>query len=119
MQPGLPDPGVPLPSHHRAQASPWRAASDLTKLVASHYNFTMPIFEYRCNSCGTVSEFLTGVTQDQPEIACDNCGGTKLERLMSAANFTIKGGSRSRAMESVPPCGAGPNETCDHCRHAQ
>lgn len=34
----------------------------------------MPIFEYRCKSCGKVSEFLEGVGQGKVEKVCKHCG---------------------------------------------
>lgn len=63
----------------------------------------MPMFEYRCSACGTVSEFLVGVTADEPDIVCDSCGSTKLEKKISAMSFTIKGGSS--APERFPIAG--------------
>jgi putative FmdB family regulatory protein len=50
----------------------------------------MPIFEYRCNDCGTVSEFLVGVSQETPAIQCSSCGSSKLEKMLSASNFVSK-----------------------------
>lgn len=41
----------------------------------------MPIFEYRCERCGTVFDAL--VRRDDEEIECPACGGTKLEKLIS------------------------------------
>lgn len=52
----------------------------------------MPMFEYQCSSCGSVSEFLVGVTADEPDILCQSCGSTKLKKKMSVMSFTVKGG---------------------------
>ena len=43
----------------------------------------MPIYEYKCKSCGTVSEHLVGVSSEQPELACTDCGSQKLNRMIS------------------------------------
>ena len=74
----------------------------------------MPMYEYRCADCGTVSEILTGVAREDPEVVCDECGGTNLKKLISVSNFTMA----SAAKPQYAPCGAGPGETCAHCQHA-
>ena len=62
----------------------------------------MPIFEYKCSSCGTVSEFLVGVAQDKESIRCGSCGGSKLKKVFSAVSFTVK----SSAQAGCACCGA-------------
>jgi putative FmdB family regulatory protein len=42
----------------------------------------MPIFEYQCKECMTVSEFLMGVRNEE-SIACKNCGSLVMERILS------------------------------------
>ncbi|MGD0235052.1 MAG: FmdB family zinc ribbon protein [Syntrophorhabdales bacterium] len=44
----------------------------------------MPIFEYRCNACNEVSEFL--VLGKEEVLSCRKCGSQDLVRLMSAHN---------------------------------
>lgn len=44
----------------------------------------MPIFEYRCNACNEVSEFL--VLGKDEVISCSKCGSRDLLKLMSAHN---------------------------------
>ena len=73
----------------------------------------MPIFEYKCSDCGAVSEFLTGVAQDETDPACSSCGGTKLSKLFSVMSFSVKGDSAAE----LKPCGAGPGETCENCHY--
>ncbi len=53
----------------------------------------MPIFEYKCKNCGSVSDILVGVTAEQPEVACVDCGATDVVRMIS--HFST-GESRSR-----------------------
>jgi putative FmdB family regulatory protein len=53
----------------------------------------MPVFEYKCRDCGTVSEFLVGVTSTQPEILCADCGGAHMNRMISTINVGSSHGS--------------------------
>jgi putative FmdB family regulatory protein len=50
----------------------------------------MPIYEYRCKSCGDVSEALQKVN-DPPLRRCAKCSGS-LEKLISRTSFQLKGG---------------------------
>lgn len=51
----------------------------------------MPIYEYKCCKCGTVSEVIQKFS-DAPLTDCEECGnhGT-LEKLMSLGSFHLKG----------------------------
>lgn len=49
----------------------------------------MPIYEYRCQSCGKEMEFMQKIT-DEPIKTCPGCGG-KLEKLISNTSFILKG----------------------------
>lgn len=51
----------------------------------------MPIYEYRCKSCGHDVEALQKVS-DPPLKKCPDCGKRTLVRLMSAPSFRLKGG---------------------------
>lgn len=50
----------------------------------------MPIYEYQCQKCKKVHEIWQKITED-PVTKCPACKG-KLERLMSAVGFELKGG---------------------------
>ncbi|MCK9226767.1 MAG: zinc ribbon domain-containing protein [Syntrophorhabdaceae bacterium] len=50
----------------------------------------MPIYEYKCEDCGTVSEFI--VFSADEEVACRSCSSKKLSKLMSAHNTTSSSG---------------------------
>jgi putative FmdB family regulatory protein len=66
----------------------------------------MPIYEYRCAGCGAVSDFMVGVGSqaDAASLSCGQCGGERLERLMSRINI-------GRAAASfAAPCG---QSACD------
>ncbi len=44
----------------------------------------MPIYEYRCASCGrTASIFFRSISVAEPDPACPHCGERRLERRMS------------------------------------
>jgi putative FmdB family regulatory protein len=50
----------------------------------------MPIYEYRCGSCGFEKEYLQKVN-DAPIAACPACGSDAYAKLISAAGFQLKG----------------------------
>jgi putative FmdB family regulatory protein len=50
----------------------------------------MPIYEYRCSKCRNVFEVLQKFS-DTPLKKHEKCGG-KVERLISASGFHLKGG---------------------------
>ncbi len=49
----------------------------------------MPLYEYRCASCGKKIEIIQKFSDD-PLTSCEECGG-KLEKLMSAPAIRFKG----------------------------
>lgn len=49
----------------------------------------MPLYEYRCQSCGEVSEVLQRM-DDAPLSECPRCGGA-LQKLVSAPALQFKG----------------------------
>ncbi len=50
----------------------------------------MPIYEYRCESCGEHLEKLQKLS-DAPLETCPSCGKPELKKLISAAGFRLKG----------------------------
>jgi putative FmdB family regulatory protein len=50
----------------------------------------MPIYEYRCTSCGEISEAIQKVG-DPPLRRCPSCPG-RLEKMVSRTAFLLKGG---------------------------
>jgi putative FmdB family regulatory protein len=51
----------------------------------------MPIYEYRCESCGHEIEVLQKMS-DAPLVECPQCGESTLKKVLSAAAFRLKGG---------------------------
>ena len=50
----------------------------------------MPIYEYRCSSCGHQQEFLQKVS-DAPLTTCTACGKDTFAKMLTAAGFQLKG----------------------------
>lgn len=50
----------------------------------------MPIYEYRCGSCGHTLDALQKVS-DPPLADCPDCEAPALKRLISAPSFRLKG----------------------------
>ncbi|HZN54190.1 MAG TPA: zinc ribbon domain-containing protein [Candidatus Polarisedimenticolaceae bacterium] len=50
----------------------------------------MPIYEYRCKSCGRTLEVIQKIG-DKPLTKCTECSGS-LEKLISRSAFQLKGG---------------------------
>ncbi|MEW5692922.1 MAG: FmdB family zinc ribbon protein [Candidatus Hydrogenedentota bacterium] len=51
----------------------------------------MPIFEYRCEDCNKITEFLEGVGQGMVEKKCEHCGSWKLTRIFSKSYVSVSG----------------------------
>jgi len=47
----------------------------------------MPIYEYRCQRCGQVSEFLVKTVSGGQNLSCPRCGSGDLEKLLSAPSL--------------------------------
>ena len=69
----------------------------------------MPVYEYRCESCGERFEKLVrSIRQEPPEARCPACQGTEVRRLISApvVHSGSEGGGGGAAGEvsaSKPP----------------
>ncbi|QLA20351.1 FmdB family zinc ribbon protein [Desulfolutivibrio sulfoxidireducens] len=75
----------------------------------------MPIYEYRCEGCGTVFEKIQKGFDEHPE-SCPQCGG-RAGRIMSNTSFVLKGSgwyvtdycNRNSGAESAKSGGSGDN----------
>ncbi len=78
----------------------------------------MPIYEYRCDSCGHQKEHLQKMSDPQLT-TCPACGQESYSKLLSAAGFQLKGSGwyatdfKSGAAK-VPPCQTGEGN-CSTC----
>lgn len=74
----------------------------------------MPIYEYRCSSCGHQQEFLQKLS-DPPHTRCTKCGEESFAKMVTAAGFQLKGsgwyatdfkgGSQKPAAKAESPAG--------------
>ncbi|WP_153132185.1 FmdB family zinc ribbon protein [Dechloromonas hortensis] len=84
----------------------------------------MPIYEYRCDSCGSQKEHLQKMSDPQLT-TCPACGQETYNKLLSAAGFQLKGngwyatdfkggGKTAPKADSTPPCQGGSG-ACTPC----
>ncbi|MCX7627917.1 MAG: zinc ribbon domain-containing protein [Methylophilaceae bacterium] len=50
----------------------------------------MPIYEYRCSTCGHVEDVMQKMS-DAPLTTCPQCGAESYVKQLSAAGFQLKG----------------------------
>ncbi len=50
----------------------------------------MPIYEYRCSSCGFQKEYLQKVSDPVLKV-CPECGRDTFSKMLTAAGFQLKG----------------------------
>lgn len=61
----------------------------------------MPIYEFKCEACGTESEvFFKSISAGQETQTCDHCGSNKVVRKFSLAGFSMGGSSQGTASSS-------------------
>ena len=70
----------------------------------------MPIYEYKCNICGEVSEFLEGVGQGQVSRVCGHCGSRNLSKVFSKS--VIAGATGIGGPQVTHTC-CGRTERCE------
>jgi putative FmdB family regulatory protein len=69
----------------------------------------MPIYEYRCRTCGFEKEYLQKLS-DAPVEVCESCGKATMSKLLSAAGFQLKGSGWYATDFKNPPGKAKPSE---------
>ena len=65
----------------------------------------MPIYEYQCEKCQHVMEFLETFDASTKEHRCEKCGGKDMRKLLSVPNVRVTDGSPSSG-------GSCPTGTC-------
>lgn len=50
----------------------------------------MPIYEYQCQQCGQLAEFIQKV-DEAPKTLCPSCGSNALQKCLSRTSFQLKG----------------------------
>jgi len=76
----------------------------------------MPIYEYKCASCGFQKEYIQKMN-DAPHTVCPECGQASFSKMLSAAGFQLKGsgwyqtdfkgGAKPKDESPTPACGGG------------
>lgn len=56
----------------------------------------MPMYEYRCDSCGRTYEQLRRMSDADTDLKCPHCDSEQVERLVSACAIGGCGGGGSR-----------------------
>ncbi len=73
----------------------------------------MPVYDFRCQECGEVTELFLSVSSEDKKPICQSCGSHNMERMISApsilrnpvdSNATCCG--RTERCET-PPCSSG------------
>jgi putative FmdB family regulatory protein len=57
----------------------------------------MPIYEYKCETCGHEFEKLVLGKNAEKDITCPKCNRNKIKRLLSPTGFISKTGGNSRS----------------------
>lgn len=73
----------------------------------------MPIYEYRCHTCGEVTELLTGAGTANEPPRCRHCGSGDVYRIMSAPAAGSKGEGTS-CCHGNRKDSCTPGECCGH-----
>ena len=73
----------------------------------------MPIYEYRCNECDSVTEILEGVGGGSEAARCGNCGSTDVAKVFSSFAPVMAGGGADEGSccGLSTPCG-NPKRCC-------
>ncbi len=65
----------------------------------------MPLYEYRCQNCGTTFEKFVRSFSSQKEIRCPECASRKVSKAFST--FATSGTASRSATTSCAPSGGG------------
>ena len=74
----------------------------------------MPIYEYKCESCGKHFDFLAKRLTHTPD-ACPECGGKSLKKQLSTFSAKVASGASAPACPTGTCCPTGsccPTGTC-------
>jgi putative FmdB family regulatory protein len=71
----------------------------------------MPLYEYKCKDCGTISEFLN----KEEKLVCSSCGGFNLEKQFSDFSVVNKGSEHKErsCCGRTEPCNS-QKRCCSH-----
>lgn len=62
----------------------------------------MPRYDYRCQNCGEVTEFIHSIKKNHVNKPCPKCGKRKLQKLINqGVNIIFKGGGFYRSIDYI------------------
>ncbi len=67
----------------------------------------MPIYDYRCNDCGTIYDVFHKVREVIEDVVCPSCHSANHTRLLSAPNVSLSGRSTAGAETFSSSCDTG------------
>jgi putative FmdB family regulatory protein len=67
----------------------------------------MPVYEYRCVSCGTTYDVFHRGREAAEDIVCPSCQSTQYKKLMSAPAVATK-----QSAPAAPSCDSGGGGCC-------
>ncbi|MCL6518502.1 MAG: zinc ribbon domain-containing protein [Armatimonadetes bacterium] len=73
----------------------------------------MPIYEFKCQNCGTRFEKLCNINSAASGINCPNCGASEVRRLISAF---YSHGSSSPSSSGSSSCACCQKSSCAGCK---
>ncbi len=68
----------------------------------------MPIYEFECQSCGTIFELFLKGKESKESVTCGSCGSSEVNRVMSSFGFR----TRQRIKGEYKPDPECRNGTC-------
>ena len=63
----------------------------------------MPIYEYECKRCGTISQYLILRRGEEKEIRCRECGSSDIKRIISRVVYHMSEKDRLEAYDPTRP----------------
>ena len=81
----------------------------------------MPMYEYRCQECGSPFSIRRSMDERDAATACPNCAGNKVMRQLSTfAAFSHGDSGQSTSLNSSPCGGCASTGGCSSCgvKHA-
>lgn len=74
----------------------------------------MPIYEYKCQDCGSKFEALRIIKDADTPIQCDKCQSTKTHRIASSFSTKFAGKPVSSGNNGCGDCSGGSCASCGH-----
>jgi putative FmdB family regulatory protein len=70
-----------------------RVADIMEPISGTGGEITMPMFDYLCEKCGRIDEYIVKTGQTRG-LKCKHCGGKKLTKLLAAPNMNVANPNR-------------------------